>query len=255
MGFARWSVGALAVVAALSAFPGTTLASPIDAATHVAQPAAIYQFRVSLQGRYVLDEHFDPVYASGRCEPDTGITSTLAFTRPATTGARADLYYVVPRMLKGFVPEEGQAQGPATATFSQVNTYGPPMPNCTDTAPPPDCSATPHRLAGLHVFLLMTVRSQFSFYAQPGGSTRPPFKTCFPDRQSVFPADSVSSARLIAELKNPRLERFTFGRTVPVSGSYGSGAGTLTWKATFTRIRRCPYRAGELQTACLRGLR
>lgn len=226
-----------------------------------APPPVMYQFRVAVQGRLVLDERtfFQPISQDGRCAPVTGLISRLTFKRPATKGARADLYFV-PRMIKGFIPQAHARPGPTTATFSQENTYGTPPPNCTDTAPAPDC-ATPRPLVGMdtstNIFKAYRRGYEFSVGVGPGARTRPPFKSCLFDSASVFGGgQGTRPPHFLAELENPHLVHFTLSGSTPVTGGeYGTGPGSFSWKVTLTRIRHCGFRATILQRACLRGLR
>jgi hypothetical protein len=246
--------GSIAVVVGsvtLAVFTSVALGAVMPAASTqgaaVSPGTVIYPFRIAVSGRFLYSDSFEPTAPSpGRCEPVTGLSSTLVFNRPASTGPRADQYYVLPRPIKGFIAENYARHRKTTATITYTNTYGQPLPNCTDTAPPPDCSSTPKPLnnmqgdAGLF-------RGKLEVGVYPG-LTRNPFKTCLTEEASLEAGGRLSSARVAADVKNPHLRRFTF------TGS-GSDYGTFTWKVTFTRMR-CNFVPGSgLQQACLRGER
>jgi hypothetical protein len=151
----------------------------------------------------------------------------------------------MPRMIKGFLPDKHAAHGKTTATLTYTNTYGQPLPTCTDTAPTPDCSAKPRPLNDMQGSATITGRVvQVGIYP---GLTRQPFKTCLTEDGSLEGGGSLSSARVAADVKNPHLRRFSF------TGRHSDANRTFTWKA-FTRMR-CNFPGPELQAACLRGQR
>jgi hypothetical protein len=75
-----------------------------------------------------------------------------------------------------------------------VNTYGAPPPNCTDTAPAPDCSATPRPMLGMdtssNIYKPYRQGYTLGVGVDPGSRTRPPFKSCLIDESSVTGAMS-----------------------------------------------------------------
>src|SRR5689334_4661019 len=200
-------LGSLAVVVAsvtLAVFTTAALGAVTPAASTGASPqgsavsrgTVIYPLRVAVSGRFVFTDSFEPTSPSpGRCEPVTGLSSTLVFNRPATTGSRADQYYVVPRPIKGFIAENYARHRKTTATITYTNTYGQPLPNCTDTAPPPDCSSTPKPLNNMQgdAELFRGALLEVSIYP---GLVRTPFKTCLTEEASLEAFSKLSSSRV-----------------------------------------------------------